>query len=215
MCDEKYAPYLSDVPGIHDIVIVPDNVDHIRASMRKVEIYKYSKLDQYEKVLYLDCDIILLKDVEQCVFPLIQELGRLHVCKEHETFSHHKHLFWGFEDYTEEQLAEFEERNQHVFNAGQFGFRVCEEIKAHFKNIHDMIESKVRPNFFYEQSFLNWYFNSRFLTVENLQDVVLLLANFKKVDRETVCIVHYALAGIHYQQKLQGLLQYWMLRQGA
>lgn len=164
MCDASYAPHVQGIHGIDKFLIVPPNNSHIQASMRKVDIFKLPSIAAYEKVLYLDCDIIVTGSL-QPLFDAVVDPGKLYVYPENDEFNSHQSLFWGLQDYSQDQLTEFEARGQHVFNCGQFAFKVSPEMQQHFQAVRDMIDAHTGPHF-YEQSFMNKYFNSRFLTDE-------------------------------------------------
>lgn len=206
MCDEEYSKHVQGLDGVDDIMIVPKNDDHIKASMRKVEIFSYQHISNYDKVLFLDCDIVVVKDLEMSVFPLIEDATKLHVFPERMDINHHKNLWWSLEKYKPEDYALFAARNQHVFNCGQFAFRVNDTMKQHFQNVIDLIKSH-KGKYFYEQSFMNHYFNTNFATCETLLPEVMITLY------ESVCsnqsIVHFAGAHQTHTTKLQRMQTFW------
>lgn len=203
MCDASYRKYVEPVDGIDDIMVSRPNKDHIQTSMRKVEIFSYHNIDAYDKVLFLDCDLVVLEDMEAEVFPLITSKEKLHVVKESNNTRYHLQKYHGFSDYTDQEIALFKERQQHVFNCGHFGFRVSEVMKRHFANVRTMIRHW-KSDYFYEQSFMNKYFNSNFLTIENLHKCIEIHGN--ALEDEPIpsrkCIIHFASGSPLYQAKL-------------
>lgn len=205
MMDEKYRSHLHDIEGIDDVMIVENNTDHVKASMRKVEIFKYPKIHDYEKVLFLDCDIIITNNIEEHIFSRITDINKLHVYPERMSIDSHKSLFWSLKDYTYKQLNDFDGKGQHVFNCGQFGFIVTDEMLQHFRHVHDMICTH-KGRYFYEQSFMNKYFNTHYLTTETLTPEVLI--SMKATDWKGQCIVHFAGSHISYEKKLHLMMNF-------
>lgn len=206
MCDAAYQKHVHDIDGIDDIMIVPDNSDHIQSSMRKLEIYRYNKLQQYAKVMYLDCDLIVVNDIETYIFPLLEDPGKLYVYREQEDIAAHNKPYWGFRDYTSQQLHEFAHRKQHVFNCGHFGFVPTDAMLDHFRAVHELATTTTKA-YFYEQSAMNWYFNTRYLTHEVLQDIIEIPMYKHKCANP--CIIHFANASTPFDRKLASMHLEW------
>lgn len=200
MCDEKYKHIVENIPGVDDIMLVNDNKDHVQCSMRKVEIFHYPKIANYDKVLYLDCDLVVLDDLEEHVFPLFTDNKWLYVHAETPSYDHHNKQFWGFRNYTQQEIQRFRDHQCHVFNCGHFGFCVTDDMRTHFEEVLLMMKTWTKP-FFYEQSFMNWYFNTHLLTKEVLQKYVYIPMYGKKP--EYTIIVHFANASVPFAQKLE------------
>ena len=65
MCDQEYLKHVQEkLPSWIKIMISDHNNCAMHASMRKIEIFNYSGIDHYDKILYLDSDIIALKNIE-------------------------------------------------------------------------------------------------------------------------------------------------------
>lgn len=202
MCDAQYShrlQHLVDDGRIDDIMVVDGiNKSGVDCSMRKTEIFRYKRIDRYEKVLYLDCDLIVLGDLESELFSKIQNLDdpRLHVCVERWDIAEHTGEFFGFRDYSMETIAEFARRGIFVFNCGQFAFAVNDAMKRHFEEICSEIEEVKRlgnKKYFYEQSFMNHHFNTRFATAQTLHTVCRVhLPHWPPFAEWPACILHLA-----------------------
>lgn len=151
-----------------DIMVwsVPDSTSGIVASMNKLRIYDFIQVNDYDRVLYLDTDILVVKSLDS-YFENINVEDMLYVYTETSNQEHHKHLWWSLQNYTEEEYAVFRRKNILPFNAGTFGFVSTEDMKHHFENVRDMIKTHTGP-YFYEQSFLNVYFNRRNNTLRHV-----------------------------------------------
>ena len=84
----------------------------------------------------------------------------LYVYKECETMDKHENLYWGLQNYTREELETFVLYQIYPFNCGLFLFNNTNEMKDDFCNILNMIDT-YEKEYFYEQSFMNYYFNKK------------------------------------------------------
>jgi len=201
MCDEKYLPYvnkLKEANQIDDIMITADNKDHIETSMKKVRIFEYSRIWEFEKVLFLDCDIIILKDIVANLMPHIEDEEKLYVFTETTI---HTLPFHSFMDYTDEQLQFFKDNNIQPFNCGQFAFRVTEPIYHLFSKVCDLM-IKRKTNYFYEQSHMNYIFNLANATIQLLNDYF-ELANIFNSKKSNENAIHFAYGNVPFTFKLE------------
>lgn len=166
ICDESMIDECQQ--RMPDIMVwsVPDSSSGVIASMNKLRIYDFVQVNDYDKVLYLDTDILVVKSIDS-YFENINVEGTLYVYTENSNQENHKHLWWSLQNYTEEECAFFRRENILPFNAGTFGFVSTEDMRQHFENVRDMIRTHTGP-YFYEQSFLNTYFNRRNNTLRHV-----------------------------------------------
>lgn len=140
-----------------DYFILPKTKDPVEASMRKLKIYDYKKIDQYKNILFLDLDIIVIgnlsKIFEERTIPNIFYSGT-------QRCSHdlHKSVYHRLIEYNNEELERFAKNDTFAFNAGQFFFKNTSTMRKHFENINKMANNW-EGEYFFEQSFLNCYFN--------------------------------------------------------
>jgi lipopolysaccharide biosynthesis glycosyltransferase len=127
--------------------------------MNKLKIFDYENINKYNKIFFIDSDIIIHTNLNN-IFDNLTKDNLLYVKKESlkSLREDHKNIFFSLQLYTEEQLDNFEKEKIFVFNAGQFGFFNSEQMKNHFNNINNLIINH-KGEFFYEQSFMNHYFN--------------------------------------------------------
>jgi lipopolysaccharide biosynthesis glycosyltransferase len=138
------------------------------ASMNKLSIFDLPNINDYTNVLYIDLDCLFF--VEPDIF-LEQELERgILYCAEdgfvHKIVNPHQSMYYSLQHYTGAELIMFEKNKILPFNAGFFMFQNTSKMREHFQNIRTMIATWTKP-FFYEQSFMNVYFNLRFTTCRN------------------------------------------------
>lgn len=140
-----------------DYFIMPATDDPVEASMRKIKIYDYKKIDEYKSILFLDLDILVIGDLskvfEERVLPNVLYVST-------EKFSHemHKMIFYRLVEYSKNELERFIKNDIFTFNAGQFFFKNTSTMKNHFINLNKMIKNW-EGEYFFEQGFLNCYFN--------------------------------------------------------
>lgn len=152
----------------------------VGASINKLLINRFERLNEFKKILYLDCDVICIKDIGQ-IFDNELNANKLYVVRNDfnkiQSFCAMSHGLM----YLTDKDARFIIDNTDVvpFNAGQFLFLNTEKMRAHFNNVRWLIN--VWPGFyFFEQSFMNHYFALNGLTDQNLlAQYVSLIDTFK------------------------------------
>jgi hypothetical protein len=140
-----------------DYMILPAIDDPVNASFQKLKIYDYKKIDDYAKILFLDLDILVVGDLsmvfEERTRPNIFYSGSHRLVQ-----GHHKTVYHRLIDYSQVELDRMEKNGIFAFNAGQFFFKNTITMRKHFENINGFI-SKWNGEYFFEQSFINCYFN--------------------------------------------------------
>lgn len=149
----------------YDFHIVKTPEDPVVASMYKLNIFDYRRINEYKNVLFLDADIICFKninflfnktdntlDVVDNLYEKYKREGSINTqVISAATLTHSVCYF------LKEDKEYIEKEDPKVFNAGQFLFKNCQQMKMHFENI--IWISKIWPSaYFYEQSFMNQYF---------------------------------------------------------
>lgn len=163
MCDEEYKQNIVDLHT--DIMITKKNNNGIEASMKKVEIFNYEKIWMYDKVLYLDSDIIVYGNIN-ILFDRVNELDKLYVFRDQTIVKGMDHKYWWTGTLTEEDILFFNTNNKGFFNCGQFLFKVSKEMEGHFNQVLTNIKENTKE-YFYEQTFMNEYFLKNLLTIED------------------------------------------------
>ena len=148
----------------------PDSSTPESSSMQKLSIFQYPRISEYDRVLFIDGDTVIHLDVsviiERVVNPAV-----LYVGTENEKMESHTAIYHSLVKYTSEQLNFLKENRIYGFNAGCFAFCVSDVMMTHFRNIQYMIATH-KGAFFYEQSFMNVYFN-----LNNMTDRTVLTAD--------------------------------------
>jgi lipopolysaccharide biosynthesis glycosyltransferase len=200
MCDENYKQYIQNLK-IDFLYITDSTKNPMQISMKKVEIFTFlEKHNNYQKVLYLDCDLIIMNSLKK-LFEMELKDDVLYVVPEFEYNLNYYSFHSGSRIYTPEQHRFLQKNNIRGFNCGQFLFLNNPQMKQHFKNVLDMMKSNDDINFFYEQSFMNYYFNLSNKISYQLESFVRLRPSYLETN-SSVVIYHFANASISFQNKL-------------
>lgn len=134
------------------------------ASLKKLNIFDYKKISNYSKVLFFDTDIVCINDVSK-IFEMAVDAETLYVCYpsvyKSPTLLSATHSIMYLSNYDAEFLLD--NPSAKPFNAGQFLFLNSKRMQEHFENVRWLKNTWPCP-YFYEQSFMNYYFVIRGLT---------------------------------------------------
>lgn len=190
---------------------VPDSSTGSVASMNKINIYDFIHVNDYDRVLYLDTDILVINPIDSYFENIIEE-DMLYVYTETTKQENHKELYWSLQNYSEEDYAFFRRESILPFNAGTFGFVSTQAMKDNFESIRDMI-AKHTGLYFYEQSFINVYFNTRNKTLRHVftPDNYIFFPQTGKPYKGAI-LLHFADASQTAFQKCERMRNYLNLR---
>jgi predicted O-methyltransferase YrrM len=119
------------------------NID--QACKARLDLFELSSVSKYEKILYLDTDIMVKRQL-QPVFDMVQD-DILYVLEEGEIDSDTD--WWG-KSLFEDELSKYEDKT--AFSSGIMGFKNCKKIKELFENIKEDMVS--RNHYFHDQPFI-------------------------------------------------------------
>ena len=158
ICDESIVDQCTEtLKEFKNVKVVPctDSVSAMDSSMKKLNIFQYN-ISKYKRVLFIDSDILVDIDLNGIFSNIVEQ--KLYAGIESFQYDFHTKPWHSLLKYTEEDLEFFKTNRIFVFNCGLFGFLNSDEMKTHFSNILDMIET-YEGEYYYEQSFMNVYFN--------------------------------------------------------
>lgn len=141
----------------------------VEASMNKLHIFDFPFSIDYQKILFLDCDIIFNQDIQRIFATKIDDSKLYSVIHEGVHDSTLNTKFHNITKYTNEVVWSLFKGGITGFNAGQFLMLGSEKMKRHFGNIN-LIRSLWQNEYFFEQSFLNTYFNYNFASDTKVLD---------------------------------------------
>jgi lipopolysaccharide biosynthesis glycosyltransferase len=155
--------------------ITPTPIDGVEASKNKTLIYDYADVDEYDKILFLDCDVVAVGDIAS-VFDVCVDHNRLYTARGiNIAFHHHRSFHHGFDVVKQVFIDEMTDARQYPFNAGQFMFRNSNIMREHFHNLNWFM--KAWPGeYFFEQAFMCYYFCKAKITNDALNSKLALIS---------------------------------------
>lgn len=155
--------------------IVSSIKDPVDASMQKLKIFEWDNINKYKNILFLDVDMVAIGNVGSIFNKKYVKNDMLYSGTHNYSQELHKTVYHTLIDYTEDQLRNFSKKGISAINAGQFFFKNTETMRSHFENINNFIKIW-DGRYFFEQSFINYYFN-----LLELGDVTLFKDEFQFV----------------------------------
>lgn len=205
LCDETYIQYVQDMNTL--IHVTPKNANGVEASMRKTQIFHWPDIQKYEKVLYIDSDVLVVDSLHK-LFEFTISQNTLYVVPERNFKNPHKNIFFSLRDYSAEETKFLCDKNIFGFNCGQFMFAPSNAMQMHFENLESMIKS-FKGEHFYEQSFMNRYFNLNCnLNYDHMETYVQLSPKNYALEKHKI-IYHFMNASCHYTMKLSLMNRYY------
>lgn len=149
--DEK-IPILCIVPkGFKQLnsldVLIFEQEDFDYRYSSKYSIINWPQFDSYDDYLYLDCDTIILKNLNTIFDEIKKDDSKIHATKEHESINEG-------ENYHNFNKTIFE-KDTFCVNAGVFGFN--KKLKQELKNFLNFIEEN-KKKAIHDQPLFNIYF---------------------------------------------------------
>jgi hypothetical protein len=140
-------------------MILPPVEDGPDASMKKLNIFDYENINQYRKILFLDIDSLCVMDLNK-IFNQQFASNTLYVSRSEFTRMQTLTLIpFGIMHISDKDANFFYSNRSKImpFNAGQFFMINSLKMRMHFDNVRWLASAWPGP-YFYEQSFMNYYF---------------------------------------------------------
>lgn len=141
---------------------IDDKMCYDSFSFNRIKIFDYPNLDVYENLLYIDTDVWVNLDLNQ-IFTLCDSRDKLYVVVEDYDFNNHLRKPFNLGLYDNSDITFFTENNIHTFNSGLLLFKNSSTMKEHFEEVLK-IKNEFKDDYFTDQPFLNYYFNTKNLT---------------------------------------------------
>ena len=176
----------------------------MESSCCKLKIFQYNEIDKYQKILYLDTDVLVNSDVN-VLFDIEISSEKLHALEEGNIG--HDYNYWG------KQFFDFTKFNSNspAFSAGVFYFMNSLSIKKLFEDTNAHISTYIRENkpipvcldqpFLVYNSFIQDKYENQFMKkyLENNPSIV----NYEKI------IYHFPGGPGHYASKYEKMTSFW------
>tara|TARA_B100000674_G_scaffold137938_1_gene107604 strand:- start:4341 stop:5375 length:1035 start_codon:yes stop_codon:yes gene_type:complete len=170
------------------------------AAYTRLKIFNYPQIERYQKLLYLDCDILVTDSVDK-VFDL-QKQDQLYVLQ--EQFHRWNHC-WFFRESEMHSVC-----HDDVFTSGIILFPNSETIKKLFNHILGHIKFHIQNNFqipyCLDQPFIVYHAITQQL-YNNVSLATVAINNPSRFERKSIC--HFPTSVGHSQSKRQLMYEYF------
>lgn len=180
------------VSGVDVFYVKEDNPKKL-----KTKIFDYVNIENYSKIIYLDCDIVVNTIIYR-IFESIIDEDKIYAPIEQYNFEAHNLSQFGFQDYTNNELEFFENNNIYPFNSGTFGFNNNLKMRENFKEIENLIESKSENKKYIDQPAFNFIFNKKNLVGYD---------TFKT--NENYFFMEWNESTVNYVEKMDGIFHFY------
>lgn len=186
-------PFLKNINFLYHITETP--FDGVMASQNKTKIFEFKNINDYQHILYLDCDIVVTSDINQILAEKL-ESNKLYTARNINLFyGHLRTIHYGFEILSDAFIDEMLQKKQPPFNAGQFLFQNSLRMREHFMNLIWLMNNWP-GEFFFEQTFLCYYFCKAALTDDTILHprtfITSTLSEFNLHQASKAILVHFA-----------------------
>lgn len=191
------------IPENVKTMIVPETNDLYATLLGKFDINKYKDVYKYEKVLYIDCDIIVQGDLAKVFQNTPIKPGKLYAPAEGELDGR----YWYLDAYKNSNIAKLKQNKIKSFNSGLYMFVPTKDMMAHFKNAK-RFGLNYNGQHFYDQSIFNYYFNmNKLSSTKFFTDDVVMFPDITK-DYTGKIFIHFSGIGL-YQKKAKDMMAYF------
>ena len=173
------------------------------AACARLNIFKYTNINNYEKILYLDTDILINSDVN-VIFRLELEDDKLYALEE----GHIGHDLWGG------QFFDFDsfDKNTPAFSSGVLLFRNSYSMKSLFDEIiayiADYLAQRKPLTACLDQPFIVYHAISQ--NKSNVNVLKEYVENCPTAVNDHKIVYHFAGGPGKYQSKLQRMTDFWV-----
>jgi len=178
--EEKFVEKIKSFSSLSnfnfDFYITTKPVDGVAASMKKLNIFFYKNINDYKNILFLDCDTVCIQNIND-IFksnydPQYIQVACNPILTSDPDVWKKSSIYFNLDYITQQQTDFIKTQKPIPFNAGQFYFCNSERMQSHFENIIWL--TKVWPGeYFFEQSFMNFYFTLNGLCKRQIIDDLL------------------------------------------
>lgn len=189
-----------------DFLITPTPIDGVAASQNKTLIYEWDKIDEYKNIMFLDCDIMCIKDINK-LFKSNYIPGSIYAAKPLTLdYGAHIGVWHGFALLGQPFVDEMRAAKQMPFNAGQFVFVNTARMRQHFENVNWMMQNW-SGEYFFEQAFMCCYFGKAYSIGGDLMDRYVTLINttvdMKYIFDHDTHLIHFIAPPLQADKKIE------------
>lgn len=183
-------------------LVVGDSPDLNHALLGKCDIALIDGVTTYEKVLYLDCDIIVQEDLAILFKQAKLSKNKFYAPAEGSLNGE----YWYLNAYRPSNISRLQGKGVRSFNTGTFMFVPTKSMIEHFKKIKQFALSYGGKHFF-DQSFFNYYFNMREMASTDFLTTRVVMFPDEAMFYPKKHILHFAGLG-RYEEKARIMKRY-------
>jgi hypothetical protein len=203
ICDTHAWPNISNLEVKLYLVTQPPTA---LGAYEKLRIMSLTNLSDYDKVLYLDNDIVVNGDLNT-LFDVIEKPNVLYVASTGD-FDGHSNEWHSSKKtpYSSTTLENLKKNEIWPFNVGHFGFIPSKKMKEHLDNCYELRNSEFYE---YEQIAMNTYFCTRNIIDYGLTKFIKLHPTWEQAPYENFLVTHFI--GMHTppEKKLEIMMDYF------
>jgi lipopolysaccharide biosynthesis glycosyltransferase len=142
-------------------ILIPKDKTLDKALLRKFDITEHPRYLEFDKILFLDTDILVQDNIMK-LFKAVETLpNKLYVVQEGDL----EEKYWYHGAYKPGDIAQLRKENIQSFNSGIFLFKPSETMRNHLRAAKKFgLEYKGSYKFF-DQSVFNYYFNMNRISI--------------------------------------------------
>lgn len=187
--------------NVHFMKVNP--TDLLRSSSNKLQIFNYININNYDKIIYCDCDVIWTGNPKDCFNYCNWE--KINISNENNLLLHHE--YYGQALLSNEEKIDVDEKKILGMSAGIFMFD-CKLIK-HIANISNFFENNIeKVNCILEQPYINVY-----LYRNNLYDTKITAAinhnGYSIKEKNKSIVLHFPGGPGNFSQKFITMQNYY------
>ena len=158
IADELTLPVIEKIKEIKQFptrhyIKVPVDKTLDTALFRKFDIYQHPNYLEYDRILFLDCDIIVQENIMHLFKAIKAKPNKLYVSQEGSIDS----KYWTVDAYLPQNLERMKRNNVKSFNSGTFLFIPTPAMRDHFVKAKEF-GLNYKGQHFVDQSIFNYYF---------------------------------------------------------
>lgn len=208
--DEKNIKYLKNKKIFNDPKIsfmILDSSNIFNSTLNKMKIYEYEKFNNYDSILYLDCDTIVIKNLD-IIFENTKNLNKILITEEIDNITNIKNFnmnadfFSGFMLFDENDKKTINDNNIKGLNTGVFCLPTTDKTKQILHKMCNHYINNYNLNIIYntlEQPYMNYYLFkdiyyytiNKYVKIIHLYLISDIIFVNKLFENSDICVLHF------------------------
>lgn len=185
-----------------------NNLDNVCKS--RLDIFDFDMIDNYDKILYTDIDVLIMNDVNELFDKATKNL--LYVKKESSIDNDYDFYGKTFFD-NDGNMHEIYKDDMSAFSSGIILFKICEPIKRLFNDIKQHIADHYHP--FYDQPHIVYVSKKQRMIENNSLEKYVEFDYTNNENIDTYIIIHFAGGVGVFENKHEKMMNFLNIRKGT